>query len=186
MAIFTALGTWRKWNIDLGRQTREFLPPAEYLSLSYSQLRYMQVVELTVQNGLVTRAEIEKGKPARGAPKAMPPLKADRVPAFWAAGSPKTRSVAVEPTFQAGQRVRARNINPATHTRLPRYARGRVGVIERDHGVFVFPDSNAQRLGENPQHVYSVRFLARELWGEQAKSNDTVMIDMWDDYLEPV
>jgi nitrile hydratase len=186
MAIFHALAAMRKWNTDLGRQTRESLPPAEYLSLNYHQLRYAQVVELIVQNGLATRAEIENGRPARGAPKATPSLAAGRVPAFWAAGAPKTRSVSVEPKFQAGQRVRARNIHPATHTRLPRYARGRVGVIERDRGVFVFPDTNAQRLGENPQHVYSVRFLARELWGEQANPNDTVMIDMWDDYLEPI
>jgi nitrile hydratase len=71
------------------------------------------------------------------------------------------------------------------HTRLPRYARGKSGTIERDHGVFVFPDTDAHFLGEKPQHVYSVRFLARELWGEQAKPKDTVYIAMWDDYLEP-
>jgi nitrile hydratase len=87
--------------------------------------------------------------------------------------------------FQIGQRVRARNIHPITHTRLPRYARGKFGTIERDHGVFVFPDSNAQFLGEKPQHVYSVRFTAHELWGEQAKPLDTVYLALWDDYLEP-
>ena len=92
----------------------------------------------------------------------------------------------LRPKFQAGQHVRARNINPPTHTRLPRYARGKLGTIERDHGVFVFPDSNAQGLGEKPQHVYSVRFAARELWGEQASPNDTVIVAMWDDYLEAV
>ena len=81
--------------------------------------------------------------------------------------------------------MRARNINPPTHTRLPRYARGKLGIIERDHGVFVFPDSNAQGLGEKPQHVYSVRFAARELWGDEAKLRDTVVVAMWDDYLEP-
>jgi nitrile hydratase len=91
----------------------------------------------------------------------------------------------VAPRFQAGQRVRARNINPVGHTRLPRYARGKLGTIDRDYGVFVFPDTNAQFLGENPQHVYAVRFSARELWGEQAKLQDTVYISMWDDYLEP-
>jgi hypothetical protein len=84
-----------------------------------------------------------------------------------------------------GQRVRARNINPIGHTRLPRYARGKEGTIDRDHGVFIFPDTNAHFLGEKPQHVYSVRFAARELWGEQASPRDSVYIDMWDDYLEP-
>ena len=87
--------------------------------------------------------------------------------------------------FGVGQSVRARNINPPTHTRLPRYARGKIGTIERDYGVFVFPDTNAYFLGEKPQHLYSVRFSARELWGEQAKPQDAVYINMWDDYLEP-
>jgi nitrile hydratase len=95
------------------------------------------------------------------------------------------REVPVAPQFKVGQRVRARNINPTGHTRLPRYSRGKLGTIERDHGVFVFPDTNAQFLGEKPQHVYSVRFAARELWGEQAAPRDTVNLDLWDDYLEP-
>jgi nitrile hydratase beta subunit len=184
-AISSALGTWRKWNIDVGRQTREFLPPAEYLALNYHQLRYAQVVELLAASGLATRTEIENGRPAKGSQKAVPLLTPDKVASWFAAGSSKRRAVAVAPKFQTGQPVRARNINPPTHTRLPRYARGKLGIVDRDHGVFVFPDSNAQGLGEKPQHVYSVRFAARELWGEQAKPKDTVVLAMWDDYLEP-
>ena len=184
-AIYSALGTWRRWNADSGRQAREFLPPPVYLSLNYFQLRYTQVVELLVGSGLATRAEIESGRPAKGTQKTVPPLTAENVGAWFANGNPKKRDVAAAPTFQPGQRVRARNINPATHTRLPRYARGKFGIIERDHGVFVFPDSNAQGRGEQPQHVYAVRFDARELWGEQANAKDTVVLDMWDAYLEP-
>jgi len=184
-AIYSALGPWRKWNQDFARQARESLPPAEYLALNYHQLRYAQVVELLVISGMATRAEIDSGRPAKGTPKAIPALTAGKVPAWFAGGSPKRRDVAVVPKFQAGQRVRTRIINPPTHTRLPRYARGKLGVIERDHGVFVFPDSNAQGLGEKPQHVYSVRFAARELWGDEAKLRDTVVVAMWDDYLEP-
>jgi nitrile hydratase len=86
--------------------------------------------------------------------------------------------------FKAGQRVRARNINPVGHTRLPRYARGKTGVVDRDRGVFLFPDTNAHYLGEKPQHLYSVRFTARELWGDRASTRDVVHLDMWDDYLE--
>ena len=82
--------------------------------------------------------------------------------------------------------MRARNIHPLGHTRLPRYARGKQGVVDRVQGVSVFPDTNAHFLGENPQHVYSVRFDARELWGEQASPRDAVYIDMWDTYLEAV
>ena len=140
---------------------------------------------LLVKHGLVTSAEIESGKPAAGSPKATPPLTAAGVPPLLALGVVASRNVPVAPQFKVGQRVRARNINPAGHTRLPRYARGKLGTIERDHGVFVFPDTNAQFLGEKPQHVYSVRFAARELWGEQATPQDTVYLDLWDDYLEP-
>ena len=184
-AIWGALGTWRKWNTDFGRQAREFLPPAEYLGLKYFQLRHTQIVELMAGSGMATRAEIESGRPAKGTQEAVPPLTADKVTAWFANGNPKRRDVAVAPKFQAGQGVRARNINPPTHTRLPRYARGKLGIIERDHGVFVFPDTNALFQGENPQHVYSVRFTARELWGEDASPRDAVYIDLWDDYLEP-
>jgi nitrile hydratase subunit beta len=81
--------------------------------------------------------------------------------------------------------VRARNMNPVGHTRLPRYVRSRSGTIERDHGVFLFPDTNAHFLGEKPQHVYSVRFSARELWGNEARPQDCVHLDLFDDYLEP-
>jgi nitrile hydratase len=183
-AIWSALGTWGKWNLDFSRQTREFLPPAVYLALNYHQLRYAQVVELLAVSSLATRAEIETGRPAKGTLKAAPPLTAANVPAWFANGNPKRRDVAIAPTFKAGQRVRVRNMNPSTHTRLPRYARGKFGIVERDHGVFVFPDTNAQGLGEKPQHVYTVRFTARELWGEQAKPKDTVVVAVWDDYLE--
>jgi nitrile hydratase beta subunit len=183
-AIYSALGVSGKWAIDFRRQTRESLPPAEWITYSYYQLLYALIVELLAITGMATRGEIEAGRPAKGTRKAIPPLTADKVDAWFAAGSSKRRDVAVAPKFRAGQRVRARNINPPTHTRLPRYARGKFGVIERDHGVFVFPDTNAQGLGEKPQHVYSVRFTARELWGDDAKPRDTVVVAMWDDYLE--
>jgi nitrile hydratase subunit beta len=91
---------------------------------------------------------------------------------------------AVAPRFRPGDRVVARNINPAAHTRLPRYVRGKRGTVERDHGVFVFPDTSAHGLGHKPQHVYSVRFMARELWGDGVSDRDALYIDLWDDYLE--
>jgi nitrile hydratase subunit beta len=137
-----------------------------------------------VESGLVTRAEVESGEPAPDSPKAGPALVASAVPDMLAKGNPASREVPVEARFAVGQPVRARNVHPTGHTRLPRYARGKVGTIERDHGVFVYPDTNAHSLGEKPQHLYSVRFAARELWGEQASERDAVYIDMWDDYLE--
>jgi hypothetical protein len=81
--------------------------------------------------------------------------------------------------------VRARNLNPTGHTRLPRYVRGKRGVIARDWGVFVFPDTNAHQAGTKPQHCYSVRLGARELWGKSAQSRERVLVDLWEDYLEP-
>lgn len=91
----------------------------------------------------------------------------------------------VRPRFKPGDRVVARNVHPVGHTRLPRYARGRRGVIDRDHGVFIFADTHAMGLAPKPQHLYSVRFSARELWGPPASARDAVYIDLWDDHLAP-
>jgi nitrile hydratase beta subunit len=185
-AIFFATGAWRKWNIDAFRHTREVLAPEEYLRTGYFEQWFSGLRGLLVSRGLVTTAELESGVPAAGTTKATPPLTADKItPVALSSRIRAQRDVQVAPKFQVGQKVRARVINPVGHTRLPRYARGRVGVVQRDHGVFVFPDTNASFQGENPQHVYSVRFAARELWGEQAKPQDAVYLDMWDDYLEP-
>jgi hypothetical protein len=86
--------------------------------------------------------------------------------------------------FRVGDRVVARNLHPLGHTRLPRYVRGHHGVVDRDHGVFVFADTNALGQGEKPQHVYSVRFSGRELWGPMAPAHDHVYVDLWDDHLD--
>ncbi len=184
-ALNRALGAWGKWNIDASRHQKELIPPAEYLRISYYEKFLVGMIELLVKSELVTRAEVESGKPARGSKKASPPLTAEKVPAFVATGVPASRNTPATPKFRAGQRVRARNLNPIGHTRLPRYARGKLGTVERDHGVFVFPDTNAHFLGEHPQHLYSVRFTARELWGEQAGPQDAVYVNLWDDHLEP-
>jgi nitrile hydratase beta subunit len=183
-ALNRAVAAWGKWNIDASRHAKELIPPAEYLRISYYETFLVGMIELLVKTGLVTRAEVNSGKPARGSKKATPALTVDRVQVLVADGVLAWRDTPVTPKFQVGQRVRARNMNPAGHTRLPRYARGKLGTVERDHGVFVFPDTNAHFLGENPQHVYSVRFAARELWGEQAAPHDVVYVDLWDDHLE--
>lgn len=184
-ALRRAMGAWGKWNIDASRHEIELLPTVDYLRMSYYGRQVAALIELLVKRGLVTRAEVESGKRARRSQKAVPRLTADKVPLLITNGVPASRDVPAIPRFSVGQRVRARNLNPAGHTRLPRYARGKQGTINRDHGVFVFPDTNAHFRGENPQHVYSVRFTARELWGEQAAPHDAVYLDMWDDYLEP-
>lgn len=88
--------------------------------------------------------------------------------------------------FQVGDRIRAKVIHPQTYTRLPRYVRGKIGTVMKDHGVYVFPDTVGQRLDTKPQHVYSVRFTAQELWGPEAPSQDCLLIDLFDDHLENI
>jgi len=184
-AMNIAAGAWRKWNIDAGRFEIEQLPPADYLRMSYYEKWFARVISLLVKAGLVSRGEIESGRPAPGSVKATPPLTIEKVPLVLRSGAGAKREAPGAAKFHVGQRVRARNIHPMGHTRLPRYARGKLGTIDRDHGVYVFPDTNALFQGEKPQHVYSVRFEARGLWGDQASPRDSVYIDMWDDYLEP-
>ena len=167
------------------RDTIERIPPAEYLRQSYYE-RWLTALEgELVKAGTLTPAEMERGKAAGGAKTTVHVLTATEVPAMIAKGEPSRPEVRVEPQFHLGQRVRARNMHPVRHTRLPRYVRGRVGTVERDYGVFEFPDTSTMGLGPKPQRVYSVRFAARELWGAQAAPQDSVYVDMWDDYLEP-
>jgi nitrile hydratase subunit beta len=165
------------------RPAIESIPAADYLRLGYYEKWYLAVVELLVAGGLATREEIAAGKAAAGSVKSVPitPEAASVLPFRLAKMPDKT---AVKPGYSAGERVRARKINPVGHTRLPRYVRGRTGVIEIDRGVQNFPDTSVYGRGDNPQHVYAVRFTARELWGEAASARDSVYLDLWESYLE--
>lgn len=183
-ALTRAMRAWRKWNIDADRHGIELLPPADYLRMSYYERWFRRLETNVVKYGVVTQEELQNGKPAPES-RIETPLFTLATSARWLSrGLPSSIDPTVRPMFKVGQRVRARNINPAGHTRLPRYARAKTGVIVRDHGVHIFPDTNAHFQGEKRQHVYSVRFTARELWGEDASPRDSVHLDMWDDYLE--
>lgn len=185
LALTLAMAAWGRWSIDASRHQRELIPGADYLAMSYYEKWLTGLIELMIKTGLVTRAEIEAGRPAADAKTASPPLTAERVPAVLARGGPASRDVPAPRRFEVGEAVRARTLNPVGHTRLPRYARGRAGVIARDHGAHVLPDANAHGLGESPQRLYGVRFAARELWGEAARAGDSVHLDLWDSYLDP-
>jgi len=184
-ALVNAVGAWGRWNIDAGRHQQERIPAADYLRASYYERWLFAFIENLVRYGLVTREEVESGRPAPGAPKLTPPLKASMVAELRRRGSPKMRSVERQPRYSPGDAVRTRNIHPLTHTRLPRYARDKLGVILSSHGAHVFPDTNAQLQGENAQPLYTVRFEACALWGDAASPKDTVCLDLWEDYLEP-
>lgn len=115
----------------------------------------------------------------------MPALPKDMVRTAIQAGASARAQVATPPRFKAGEVIRARNINPLGHTRLPRYMRGKRGVIQVNHGGFAFADTRAHGLGDHPQHLYNVRFEARELWGDAVSPRDAVYADLWESYIEP-
>jgi nitrile hydratase beta subunit len=183
-ALVRAMGAFGRWNIDASRHQRELIPAADQLRMSYYERWLAGLSELLVRHGFASAQELASGKALPGTTPATPAMRAAEVPAFIARGSPASREATRPPCFRQGQRVRARNLNPAGHTRLPRYVRGKLGTVDRVHGVFVFPDTNAHFLGENPQHLYSVRFGAQELWGEDFASADAVYVDLWEDYLD--
>ena len=183
-ALTRAMRAWRKWNLDSDRHGIEVLPPADYLRMSYYERWLTKLETHVVKYGFVTAEEQQTGKATPGSSTQKPALTLATSARWMDRGIPSSQDPNIRPLFKVGQRVRARNINPTGHTRLPRYARGKAGVVTRDHGVYVFPDTNAHAQGEKRQHVYSVRFMARELWGEHASARDSVHLDLWDDYLE--
>jgi nitrile hydratase beta subunit len=183
-AMNRAIAATGKLKMTTSRPPIEGLKAFDYLRMSYYEKWLISLTERMILSGLITRPEAESGKSAPGSAKFTPAFTAADVPAFMRR-TPPMRKDQIALRFQVGQHVRARNINPVTHTRLPRYVRGKAGTIERDRGVAALPDTNVYGLGEKPQHVYSVRFSARELWGEQAAPQDAVYVELWDDYLEP-
>ena len=185
LALTLAVGAAGRWSIDASRHARESLPPAQYLGSSYFAIWTAALERLLVEHAMVGAEEIAQRRSLRpGEPVRVLPAAA--VPAALASGSPYRRAVAEPPRFTTGQRVRTRNMHPTGHTRLPRYARGRLGVVERLHGAHVLPDASAHGAGEQPQWLYTVRFAARELWGPDADPSLTVTIDAWESYLEPI
>jgi nitrile hydratase len=184
LALTLAMGATGAWNIDMSRSARETL--ADYAQLSYYQVWFAGLCRLLQQRGLVLAEEIRSGQvqcPPRAVPKV---LRAPEVAAVLARGAPTTRGSRTAARFAVGDRVCTRTGVPTHHTRLPGYARGKQGIIERAHGAHVFADTNAQELGEQPQWLYTVVFDERELWGESAQPQGLrVSIDAWEPYLEP-
>jgi nitrile hydratase len=169
------------WNLDQTRSARESLPPAQYLASSYYRIWLDGLSKLMLERGLVTREELREGR-MREAPVKTSVLTPDRVAAALARGAPTARPTGAA-RFAGGDAVRTREINPPTHTRLPRYCRGKRGAIVMLHGAHVFPDANASGGGEDPQWLYTVRFDGAELWGPHT-SAAAVHVDCWEPYLD--
>lgn len=188
-ALTLAMGAWRRWNIDMSRSAREQMAPGEYLATSYYEHWMFGLERLLVEHGFFGPDELAQAVRSAPPTPAAPALKDG---ALRAAAIPRVVGNArgarvdtpVPAAFRVGDAVRAKNLHPTGHTRLPRYVRGRRGEIAIDHGVFIFADSHASDGSKSPQHVYSVRFTARELWGPDAPAHDTVHVDLWDAHLE--
>lgn len=186
MAMVRAIAANGGMNIDIQRFAREMLPPVDYLASSYYQKWFLAFERTLIERGMVGADEVAAGHILRQSPPlARGPFTLADVPSIETRGS-FARPASAPAAFKPGDSVRARNINPVTHTRLPRYVRGHTGTVERVNGCHVFPDSNARGEGENPQWLYTVVFDGRKLWGDDADPTLKVSIDAFEPYLEMV
>ncbi len=183
--MFGAVRAWRRFTLDAARYELEQISPADYLRMSYYEKWLTMLTGLCLKTGLVDAEELATGRATPGNVRQTPALSRDDARRILDTSPNYLRPEPAPARFAPGDAVRARNINPIGHTRLPRYARGKLGTIALRHGAHVFPDSNAHGLGEDPKHLYCVRFAAQEVWGEATNSHDSVHIDLWEAYLEP-
>jgi len=184
LAMTRAMAALGHWNIDVGRYGIEVLPPHVYLSSSYYRRWFLRTADLIVQRGLVGADELAAGRAFRAGEekdgKKFALADVERIARRGSFG----RTAPAPARFRIGDRVRAINIHPRSHTRLPRYVRGHVGVVERLHGTRVFPDAYVACKGEYPQWLYTVRFESRELWGPDADPTVKISVDAFEPYLE--
>lgn len=185
LAVTLACGALGAWTIDESRHARETLPWVTYYRSSYYEIWVRALEKLLERHGFVGADERAAGHSLRPGPEAPRVLRAETVAAALKRGGPCDREVGTPARFAAGDRVRTRAMNPAGHTRLPAYARDKTGVVETVQGGFVFPDTNADRRGENPEWVYTVVFRGEDLWGADAEPGSEVSVDAWESYLEP-
>jgi len=183
LALNLAMGATGLWNIDSTRAARETL--ADYGDLSYYEIVLKGLEKLLQQTGAMRPEELAQG-PLQPPLVLKSVLRADQVAAVLARGVPTTRIMDGIARFRVGDWVRTNADAPQHHTRLPGYARGKRGFVERVHGAHVFADAHARGLGEQPQWLYTVAFEAQELWGAAAPAQASVVsVDAWEPYLEP-
>ena len=184
LAMNRAMGSLGLWNIDIGRFSRETLPPDVYLGSSYYRKWTLGLENLVVRYSLVGEDELAAGRALRPATSVKRTLTAADAPKLLSRGSFE-RPAAAPARFTVGDRVRMKNMHPVGHTRLPRYIRGHVGVIECVRGCHVFPDAVVVGRGEEPHWLYTVVFDGRELWGEGSDPTLKVSVEAWEPYLDP-
>ncbi len=186
LALTVAMGASGEWNLDASRFARENRAPSDYLGKSYYEIWLAGLQRLLTERELVSEDEISAGRALEPRRPVRRILAAGDVAAALGRGAPTSREPRRPARFNVGERVTAKNINPPTHTRLPRYARGHIGTVSATRGCHVFPDTNAHGGGEDPQWLYTVAFDGRELWGPETDPALTVSIDAFEPYLEPV
>jgi nitrile hydratase len=185
-ALTLAMAMPGQWNLDMCRAAREGIPPPQYLRKTYYDIWFTALEKMMLERGLVTQDDIAAGRTVTPPLPDRKVLKSDDVAKVLYRGGSTIRDADSKPLFAVGDRVRTKNINPTTHTRLPRYVRGHAGTVERLLGNHVFPDSNSTGAGENPHWLYTVTFNARDLWGPQGDPTVSVSVDAWEPYLEKV
>jgi nitrile hydratase subunit beta len=173
------------FNVDEIRRATESADPVTYLKNTYYERWLYSTEDLLKEKGAVTAIELATGRSETPVANTVPPVTSEIARVILEQGGTSRTADGTPPRFKPGDVVTARNIHPVGHTRLPRYVRGKRGTVIIDHGIFALPDSNSAGLGLRSQHVYGIRFKARELWGPQASARDTLQIDLFDDYLEP-
>jgi nitrile hydratase len=182
-AMNRAMGPLRLWSIDEGRAAQETLPPAVYVGASYYQRWLLGLERRVLEHEIAGADELAAGRSLRSGERPNRIFKPED-----AAGLTRgnyERDAPAPPRFKAGDRVRTRNIHPVTHTRLPRYARDKVGEVEAVRGCHVYPDSVATGAGEDPQWLYTVVFSGRTLWGDDSDPSVKVSIEAFEPYLAP-
>jgi nitrile hydratase subunit beta len=184
LALNRAMGYAGVWTIDTGRFSREKMPADLYLGSSYYQKWAIGLEQLLIDHGLVGADEFEAGHSLRPGKPLTHTLKAADYKKVLGRRS-FARPTNTPAQFKLNDRVRMKNINPPTHTRSPRYVRGKVGSVVLVHGCHVYPDTVAIGQGENPQWLYTVRFHGRDLWGADCDPTVTVSVDAFEPYLEP-
>lgn len=182
LALYRAMGFLQLWTIDAARAMIEELPPGTYLGASYYARWLMGLEKCLLRARIVGADELEAGRSFR-ATENRPPIMRPADVANLRRGN-FDRPAGAPARFKPGDRVRTANLNPRTHTRLPRYARDKPGLIEAIRGCHVFPDSAAVDAGENPQWLYTVVFRGRDLWGPDADPAVSVSIEAFEPYLE--
>ncbi|MBX2867467.1 MAG: nitrile hydratase subunit beta [Acidiferrobacterales bacterium] len=184
-ALTLACGFQGKWNLDQSRFAREQMEPGHYLTSTYYEHWLHGLEALLLKQGIVSEQELREGK--ADAEGKYTPVAKEKVSAILEKGAPVSIEAETNPEYSVGDQVRLINQHPTSHTRLPRYLRGRHGKIIHYHGAHIYPDVHSRDGKKQPAHLYTIAFDAAEVWGSyEAKAKDRIMVDVFEPYIEQI